>query len=107
MDGTLGFFGLAHAEIKGVELNVFFAQKRLDFVGHDAGFMVKRNADNTMAITTKLGLMLLQQFIKCSHQCLGFFGPAQNDNIYKSRQHIFGNQKARLKGGECLKMPGL
>ena len=73
-------------------------------MGYDAMFTVKRNADNTMAITTKLGLMLLQQFIKCSHQRLGFFGPAQNDNIYKSRQHIFGNQKARLKGGGCLKM---
>jgi hypothetical protein len=44
-----------------------------------------------------LGKMLLQQFIKRSNQCLGLFGPTQNDHVDKSRQHIFGNQVTCLK----------
>ena len=99
MNGSLSYFGLADAIIKGVKLNLFLAQIRLDFVGHDARLAVKRYAGNAVTVTAKLSLMLFQQFFQSFNQSLGIFGSAQNDGVNKSRQHIFGNQIARLKSG--------
>ncbi len=77
-------------------------------MGHDARFLIKGYDGNAVAVTTKLGSMLFQQFIKGFHQSLGLFGPAQIDNIDKLRQHIFGKQKARLKSvGGGFKMSRL
>ncbi len=70
---------------------------------HDARFAVKRYAGNAMAVTAKLGSMLFQHFIKGFHQSLGLFGPEQIDDVDKPRQHIFGNQIARLKSGGVSK----
>jgi hypothetical protein len=74
---------------------------------HDAGLFVKGNADNLVTVGTKRFLVLLQQNTKGPLHFLSRSISPQDDKVNETGQHIFGNQKTRLKSLGRLKLSSL